>query len=334
MKRFCTKCGSALDENGQCPNCHSSEVDETFLQDTVKKAVNSADSFVVKLKRQMGLGWENETGLNVFEKGQNIIPDNVTPDEGEVPIRQYNVATLCSRIQQKRAEGRLQITNKRLIFRAAGISLAGNTVLQHEFTIDEISGLEIRKSHRLSFVSVVAAFWLAVTCNELAGKIINPLVNISADFAAIIALILALIFIAPFFIVKGHFWLKLASTAIASSAIGAVNRFSIQGLIMGTAQLFTLPNTLEVIIDFIILINIMLVAFVPDLTLCIKAGSGSDAIQIRRKIWGLWLKNPDENSGFSEVRPGPDAEKAAKEVGALISDLQVMGDEAIEKWKM
>ena len=73
-----------------------------------------------------------------------IVPDNLTLNEGrEVPIRQYDVAELRSRLKLERAEGRLQVTNKRLLFRATGRSVRGKTTLQHEFALDDMKGFEI-----------------------------------------------------------------------------------------------------------------------------------------------------------------------------------------------
>ena len=48
---------------------------------------------------------------------------------------------------------------------------------------------------------------------------------------------------------------------------------------------------------------------------------------------GFSLKNHNEYTGFSEVLPWTDTDKAINEIGAMIDDLQTMGDYAIEKWK-
>ena len=80
-------------------------------------------------------------------------------------------------------------------------------------------------------------------------------------------------------------------------------------------------------------IFLLRVCFVPNLIFSVKTKSASDAVQIRRRVWGLFFKQPQEYTGFSEVLPWDDTEKVSEELGALINDLQTMGDMAIEKWK-
>ena len=66
---------------------------------------------------------------------------------------------------------------------------------------------------------------------------------------------------------------------------------------------------------------------------CFKTKASGDTIQIRKKQHCLFHKQPIEYTDFSEVLPWTDTDKAILELGALINDLQTMGDMAIEKWK-
>ncbi len=51
--------------------------------------------------------------------------------------------------------GRLQVTNKRLLFRATGRSVRGKTTLQHEFALDDMKGFEIHKNYRFSILDLL-----------------------------------------------------------------------------------------------------------------------------------------------------------------------------------
>lgn len=91
----------------------------------------------------------NDNKLDVkdyYEIEKNIVPDNIEADEGEVPIKQYNVVTFRSKTAK--AEGRLQLTNKRVLFRASGLSLKKQITVQDEFAIDEIE--EIQTDNKLT----------------------------------------------------------------------------------------------------------------------------------------------------------------------------------------
>lgn len=321
MARFCTKCGTPLNENGQCPKCP-----------TEQPKVTGFKAFINGMKKRMGIGWDGEDALNVFERNLKIVPEVVVPNEGEIPVKQYNIATLRSRILQKYSEGRMQITNKRLIFRASGPSISGRMVIHHEFTVNEIAGIEIKKSNRLSGLSLIVALLLSVAIGIMAEDVFTVFVENSTVVASIIGYISALALLVPFFLVKGKFWLKLLGTAAATGIMSALSTFSLKGLILGET-LLNLHNILYLGFTVIWLFNMILVSFVPDLKICIKTNSAGDAIQIRRKQWGFGRKQTEEYTGFSEVLPWIDTEKAAKELGAIIDDIQTVGDLAIDKWK-
>lgn len=321
MARFCTKCGTPLNENGQCPKCPPEQPKATGFK-----------AFINGMKKRMGIGWDGEDALNVFERNLKIVPDVVSPNEGEIPVKQYNIATLRSRILQKYSEGRMQITNKRLIFRASGPSISGRMVIQHEFAVNEIAGIEIKKSNRLSGLSLIAGLLLSIAIGTMTEELFTAFADSSTVIASIIGYILASALLIPFFLVKGKFWLKLLGTSAASGIMSALSTVTLKGIVLGES-LITTHNILSLIFTVIWLFNMILVAFVPDLKICIKTKSAGDAIQIRRKQWGFGHKQTEEYTGFSEVLPWTDTEKAAKELGAIIDDLQTIGDMAIDKWK-
>ena len=329
MARFCTKCGKELSPDGVCSSClkTSDDLKENVILEKVRL-------FASKMFSRMGLGGDTEKETaDFFERGKNIIPDVVVADENEIPIKQYDIANLRSRILGKFGEGRLQVTNKRVIFRAPGISYSGKIVTQCEFSLNEIGVIEIKKSTRVSFLNLILSFFLSLFIMIPLGDAFEAFNSSNSVLALIVGLILSLICIAPFFLLRKKFWIKLIGTSAAVGILDGVVQPSskVFNFFLGE-NLFDFVDTILWIIALVWMFNIVLVALVPDLRLGIKTNSASEAIEVRRKVWSLF-KEPKEYSGFSEVVPWTDAELASKELGAMIHELQTMGDYAIEKWK-
>lgn len=125
---------------------------------------------------QSGVSFQNILRLNdpdydrntdYYERGKQIVPDLVAPCENEIPIRQYHVVDIRSRLQGLWAEGRIMVTNKRLLFRASGRSFIGRTRVEQEYELDEISGINISHGVRFSLFDFFNSFLLAALCGTL-----------------------------------------------------------------------------------------------------------------------------------------------------------------------
>ena len=145
MTNYCKRCGAKLDleQKHVCPKLGWWRKVKNFLLGLV----NYDDS--------------DENGIDYYERGQEIIPDAVVANDGEVTVKQYDLAILRTRHKFTRAEGRMQITNKRLLFRATGRSPAGKTSFQSEFSMDKIDGVEIRRDYRFLFWDFFVNSWLS-----------------------------------------------------------------------------------------------------------------------------------------------------------------------------
>jgi len=170
MGKFCKKCGTQIDEGKSCPKCAansvpaSSDGNTIFTTSEQKASTDSPSSFknfLLSLKNRMGIGDPENDGSGIYERGMLITPDSIRSNEGEIPVKQYDVAVLRTRLKFMRAEGRMQVTNKRLLFRATGRSIRGRTTLQHEFAIDDIAGVEARRYFRFSFFDFFCGLVLA-----------------------------------------------------------------------------------------------------------------------------------------------------------------------------
>jgi len=113
--------------------------------------------FFASLKNRMGIGSPEKNSTDTYERGMDIVPQCISATQNEIPIKQYNVAVLRNLLKFERAEGRVQVTNKRVIFRAAGRSIGGRTTLQHEFAIEEIAGIEAKSNFKFSFLYLLFA---------------------------------------------------------------------------------------------------------------------------------------------------------------------------------
>jgi hypothetical protein len=127
------------------------------------------------MKNRMGIGTPEQNATDIYERGMKIVPDCISAIENETPVKQYNIAVFRTLLKLERAEGRMQVTNKRVILRAAGRSVGGRTTLQHEFAINEIAGIEAKRNFKFSFLYVI----FAVLISALAFFIINGPVGIA-----------------------------------------------------------------------------------------------------------------------------------------------------------
>jgi hypothetical protein len=130
------------------------------LAESVKNRVGEGSptgNFFASMKNRMGIGSPERNATDTYERGMNIVPNCISASEHELPVKQYNIAVLRNLFKFERAEGRMQVTNKRVIFRAAGRSVGGRTTLQHEFVINEIAGIEAKNNFKFSFLYLVFA---------------------------------------------------------------------------------------------------------------------------------------------------------------------------------
>lgn len=355
MAKFCTKCGRPLTEGEVC-NCVAAQSSSntksqtTPIQtsadgETISINVNSAAAAALgvwtKIKNQIGLGDPLMNESDAFEKGKNIVPDCVKPNDSEIPVRQYQIASLRKRIlgiTYTKAIGRIQVTNKRVIFRAPGRSIAGRTTLQHEFSIDEIAGIESRREFVFNFWDLL----LGLILFSLGGSVTTALsVAIAQDnigFLFILALIFAAGAGALFFLVKKRWALKLLGLGAGTVPMISVATmgFSYYG---SNEALGVIAVILAVPFVIISLITLFIHSIRPNLALIVKTKSASEAIDIRRKkasllsLFGGGQNEKDDHTGYTEIWPENDAELSIREIGAMINDIQKLGDFGIEKWK-
>lgn len=278
----------------------------------------------------------------IYERGQKVTPDNIALDDGEIPVKQYNVGILRSRMRFQRSEGRLQITNKRVLFRATGYSPAGKTTYQHAFSLDKIDGIEIHKDRRFRVPDFLFALLWDLQSYGLCGLwtvIISSGFGFDNAFGRLFASVLAALLgigaIIHFFRKPKKFFSKLLFAGIARGGILALFSVIANGMlkkILATPSLI-LWGIIWLVLSILYYVSMFLFVVKPNLMIEIKTSSGSPGIQIKHKeISFIWHK-AEEFSGFTEILPWEDTDLAIEEVATIIDDIKTLGDFGVEKWK-
>lgn len=328
--KYCRFCGMELID-GQC-GCYEFQVSignnpqrvqngrkEPWLIAFRSPNLTSFRGFVSSIRELCGMTEPNSSVGDPYERDVPIVPDCIAPEENEIVVRQYNIAKLRTRLKFMKAEGRLMVTNKRVLFRAAGTSLTGNTLQEHQFNLDEIGGIEIHKDYKFSLLNLVGTFLLAGISIAAVAAILSVF-----GYKAIkaVGFLLGLAGMVPTFLLYRRFWLKLFCADISLGALAVAASVSRGG------------RLLILISALIALINMIVVCFVPNLVLKIKTKGAEGAVAIGSQK-SLYQRNVSaEYSGFVEVMPWEDTVLAINELGTLIDDLQKQGDYAIEKWSV
>lgn len=291
------------------------------------------------LRERMGIGEPEYYDSSPYEEGKKIIPDIVKANEGEAPIRQYDIATLKNKtfgITYAKASGRIQITNKRIIFRAPGKSIIGTrTSLQHEFLIDEVGGIEARREHIFNKGDLFLGFLLAWIGYLIMSAVVIAAIARSGDGAGFAFYFLSVFFgvagAVPFFVMKKKWLLKMF---FAGGSLGAL----LTPFLLAGNWFFAF---LSLAAFAILLASGFFHSIRPNLVLSIKPkGAVNAVVDIRRTSTGIGGilqrsggSDSDDHTGFREIFPEKDAEKAIREIGAIINDIQKLGDYAISKWQ-
>jgi len=284
----------------------------------------------------------------------------MAPANNEKLVRSYHVTSLTSGILGLRAEGFLNITSHRIVFYATGNSFAGRSILQSEVPMADVSGLSIYKGAYFSlmhfFLSLIVSSVVSFVVSPIVGVIISALLySLKQPSAASVVLFLiagAAILIArnspvkqiikPILAACGA--LLISSAGLASSANLAINSLSsYSSSLLGRNPGSNTSDTAGTIWTVILACSALL-AFLyafycyiqyarrETLALAISSKGGSSTPIAISGISGFGLFGGSAIKALT-AEPAKDAETIVYELGAVISDIQLMGDRGIEKWR-
>lgn len=327
---FCRFCGKEL-VNGQCscPKFQASirkteretyqDVKAPFFASSFHPDYSSVSSFMSSIRDYTGIN-SSPGFTDPYEHNVPIVPGCIQPEENEIVVKQYNIAQLRTREKFMKAEGRMMVTNRRLLFRAAGTSLTGNILQEHQFNLDEIAGLQIHNDYKFSLLNFIGGIFLFFAISPFITRLLLYVRNEVA--VAMLSLILGISGLIPTFVVYKRFWLKLLGAGVSCGAFMGV--FIVSGL-----KFFAL---LSFFAFLVLLINLTVICFVPNLVIEIKTKGGEGALRIGSQKAMFQRSVGDDYSGFKEVLPWEDTVMAMNELGTMIDDLQKQGDYAVGKW--
>jgi hypothetical protein len=219
----------------------------------------------------------------------------------------------------------------------------GRTTLQYEFALGELAGVEVRRDYRFGFADVIIGIVLCSLISSIFSKISGNIYAKDIDGGIAFALLLGIAGMIPTFVVHKKFFLKLLLCSVGTGclmgiAIPSISTIAIQSLINsifggygGGYGMYGQQNNTLIIILFLLsylveFAALLLFSFKPNLVIVFKTKGAAGAVEIRRKT------RKDEYTGYQDVMPVEDTEKAIREIGAMITDFNAIGDYGIDIW--
>lgn len=306
MANFCTKCGNPLSE---C-TCAAAKA-------PVKKSnfMTIRDFFGVR---------ESDNHLSTadcFERDKEIAPDLIKLSEGEYPIKQFEVGRVRSRSTFSWGYTRIQVTNKRLIQRTVGRSVIGKDIGYNEYAIDDVIGINYTRGKQFSandFSIICAIAFVVLALGALLG-----LLGIVIPILVTVLAVGFLVFMLGIQKQSNNFLLSLVTSFTLGTWVGSL----IKNVYNGEWDAISICGVFGAIFLIIALIFAIRFALLPSISLVVRTKSfhtAAAAVATRR----LFAVTRPET-----ILPGKDCEKAIREIGAIITDVQTIGDAAVEKWR-
>ncbi|MES0490269.1 MAG: hypothetical protein ABUK01_09770 [Leptospirales bacterium] len=269
---------------------------------------------------------------------KNLLRESVTPAEDEISVKAYHCTYFKSFLLGFKASGKLEVTNKRVIFQAHGKSALGNSIIHSEVPIADVSGISSFKGIYFNIGNLLLAL--------LAGILSYQLLPIFTDLVHQIAPKLHLVkyaawaialagFVGSFFISKQKVW----RTVLATISASALN-------IIGNGKLFSLLAYVRlkgfgdkmVFIAYLVIIAYVLVCIVwyarrPTFSISVYAQQGSVSPINISGASGMGIAGQVASKAIISAEPAEDAELLLTELGAVVLDIQTLGDLGIKKWQ-
>lgn len=281
-----------------------------------------------------------------------VLGSRLSQADGEGLVRAYHCTSLNSWLLNLKAEGYLSITNKRVIFYAHGTSFTGQSVMHSEIPIEDVSGINTYKGSYFSITHLLLAFFASILLGGLIGGIVGAIVTYfvsqfrrTPEFnpAIFTPIILGVLGIA--IIYSGRSYPKdnvrravfIATGASLMAGLGGL------GLIAGIVSSLLGANQALEAISFIVsllalfagiytLYTIYQYAKRETMSLTIGSKGGSNTPIAITGVSVLGIFNTAALRALN-AEPALEAEKMIKELGAVINDIQSLGNLGAEKWK-
>lgn len=277
----------------------------------------------------------------------DLLRDKITPAEGEISVRTYLCTYYHSRILGLQSQGYLAVTNKRVIFQACGTSNAGPSVIQSEVPIEDVSGISSYKGTYFSLGRLLSAWILSAALAGPASILLALAGSADRGFGQALGWLLLLgAFALSFHFPRESLWRSVLVTVAPAGFFGLVSSLSPLGLLASPYGLYgsygrygyassggaELAMLISVPISIYALVCYWWYARCPTFSLSISSSGGSSTPISIANTSALGIFSTAAGRALN-AEPAPDAEVMLKELGAVILDIQTMGDFGINKWK-
>ncbi len=279
-----------------------------------------------------------------------LIDNHLSPAEGEIVVRTYhctNLSPVFALIGLK-TDGYLTVTNKRVVYFAEGSSVygaAGNSKLYNEVPIADVANLSLSKGTRFSFLRLLCGLLFgqipAAIVTVILSSVMSVLEGIGGGsnpyllrFGVFVQLSVAILLVFRSLSIPRESIVRLM---LAASSLSLV--LSVPALVLVHARgLQLLPSIYQ---PGLAILSIPLACYWlwclywfirrEYLTMAIRSKTNwPPSIQIAGVSW--WGRiNVAADIAYG-MAPAVDANTMFKELGAMVTDIQTLGDHGIQKW--
>lgn len=261
-------------------------------------------------------------------------------DAGELVVRTYE-CTQLKRWFSPPTKGYLTVTNKRIVFHSSGVSLIGKSLMINELPIDDVSSLTIYQGQSISLLRIIffSLFALVVT-NVVFGWLPSFLVHPA----------IAIFLMLPF----GILWLfnnNNISAELREKVLDSLDNLTRGSLKFNRDVKKYLPYTKPFLYLGMIIFGylsgtpalLLILAYVildvfggtqRSFSLLIGSKTTKDAgIFIPGDRFSLLSFRDTTALATLEAMPAADAEQVIRDLGAIVMDIQQLGEVGVQKWR-
>ncbi|MDR1643509.1 MAG: hypothetical protein LBT59_27760 [Clostridiales bacterium] len=332
--RYCSKCNSPLEANGFCPICDGagagggSGSGSSSGSGTRKSSSREDIDFIGKVLEFFGLGKMKGPNRDSLRRPE-MPPPEIGLDPDELLFRNYHICNLKGRMGFALAEGRMVITNRRLIFTAID-KISGGARHDNQLAIDEVSGLEVHRGRRFRAPNCFLSIILYSICYFIfmnVAQIVASDAALAPDSVLALGLIGSIGSMAGFFLVNRVG--QLPATIFCALSVGFLAFGS------DAAPQSSIIGVLTIVIAVLSIFQLFKASFASELAIVIKnkGGGSGGAFVISRGGSSLGGYGPHASPLYSEVIETAETALAQREIYLIIHDIKLSGDRiAYSKW--
>jgi hypothetical protein len=273
-----------------------------------------------------------------------LLEDHLTPAEDEQVVKTYHCTTLDPMLFQigSKINGYITVTNKRLVYFATGYSgfgAKGNSKKSIELPIADISNMAQGVGTRFDIIRLIVGLITGFVFAAMAAIVVNFLMlmfiahispgSVQSRLVVFIDIAIATLLVARSFLTPFD---CLTRTMFAAAGFGIIYNFRLSMFFLGVPSLYIWAGqALGALVALYLLWCLYWFIRRNYLTINVSSKSGySVPIQIRG--FSLWSNKNIVAWDTAHMMPANDADKMFRELGALVTDIQTLGDHGIKKW--